>query len=97
MAERPAGLAFEWDPEKAKRNAAKHGVSFEEAVTVFTDRLALTEYDADHSHNEDRFLTLGTSIVRRLIVVGHTDRGDTIRIISARRATRQERLSYEKA
>jgi uncharacterized DUF497 family protein len=89
------GLEFEWDQDKAKRNLRKHGVSFEEASSVFGDPLALTIPDPLHSQEEDRFITLGESHRRRLVVVASTDRGDKIRIISARVATRRERRDYE--
>ena len=89
-------LKFEWDANKARENIKKHGVSFEEASTVFGDLLALTIYDPLHSEEEDRFVTLGESEKRRLIVVSFTDRDDRIRIISARVATRRERKDYEK-
>ena len=88
-------LEFEWDPEKAASNLKKHGVSFEEAATVFRDQLSLTFYDPDHSVDEDRYITIGTSTDGRLIIVSHTDRDDHIRIISARNATRRERKMYE--
>jgi uncharacterized DUF497 family protein len=88
-------MEFEWDPEKALRNLSKHGVSFQEAATVFGDPLAVTYFDPDHSKEEDRFLTFGHSSAGHLLVVSHTDREDRIRIISARRATREERKSYE--
>ena len=88
-------MEFEWDPEKATRNLAKHGVSFHEAATVFGDPLALTYFDPDHSEDEDRFLTVGQSSVGRLLVISHTDRGDRTRIISARQVTPKERRVYE--
>lgn len=88
-------LAFEWDDKKAKQNVKKHGVSFEEASTVFGDPLARTIPDPSHSEDEDRFVTLGESTRRRLLVVVFTERGDNIRIISARVATRRERQDYE--
>ncbi len=88
-------MEFEWDPDKAEGNIAKHGISFAEAATVFGDRLALTFHDPDHSDDEDRFLTFGHSTKNRLLVVSHTDRGDRTRIISARQATRRERKIYE--
>ena len=88
-------LTFEWDDAKAERNADKHGISFAEASTVFGDPLSLTIADPDHSEDENRCLILGTSSPGRLLVVAHTERGDNIRIISARRATRRERQSYE--
>ena len=88
-------LSFEWDERKAKANLAKHGVSFEEAATVFGDPLSLTIPDPAHSQAEDRSIVLGQSHQRKLLVVVHTERGDNIRIISARRASRRERRSYE--
>ena len=88
-------MEFEWDPDKAARNVAKHGVPFSEAATVFGDPLALTFYDPDHSAEEDRYLTFGNSMDGRLLVVSHTDREDRTRIISARVATRRERKIYE--
>ena len=88
-------MEFEWDPDKADSNLVKHGVSFHEAGTVFGDPLALTYFDPDHSDDEDRYLTFGLSNQNRLVVVSHTDRDDRTRIISARPATRQERMSYE--
>ena len=88
-------MEFEWDPDKAARNLAKHGVSFQEAATVFGDPLAMTYGDPDHSEEEDRFLTFGHSSAGRLLVVSHTDRDDRTRIISARTATRKERMQYE--
>ena len=87
-------MGFEWDPWKAKRNLAKHGVSFDEARTVFDDDLFLVFGDPDHSTEEDRFLILGQSREGRLLVVAYTERSDLIRIISARRATRQEQRVY---
>ena len=89
-------LTFEWDEKKAKRNVRKHKVSFEEASTVFADPLSLTIPDPLHSEEEDRFVTMGMSIKGRLLVVVHTERGDTIRIISARLATPRERRDYER-
>ena len=89
------GLRFEWDGEKALANLRKHGVPFEEATTVFADPLSLTIADPDHSNDETRFLDLGLSHQRRLLVVSYTERGNEIRIISARFATRVERKTYE--
>lgn len=89
------GLEFEWDDDKAKANRKKHGVSFEEASTIFGDPLARTIHDPLHSDEEDRFVTLGESERGRLLVVVFTDRDDRIRIISARVATRRERKDYE--
>ncbi len=89
-------LFFEWDRNKAKRNLKIHGVSFEEASTTFGDPFSLTIYDPLHSNTEDRFVLIGTSHKNRLLVVVHTERGDNIRIISARKATKNERHYYEK-
>jgi len=91
------GLTFEWDKKKAASNFRKHGVSFEEAATVFGDRLSLTVPDPDHSRGEERFIVIGLSAFGRLLVVAHTERSDTIRIISARLATRGEKVSYEES
>lgn len=88
-------LSFEWDEQKAKGNKKKHGVSFEEASTVFADPLSRTIPDPIHSEEEDRFVILGESNRRRLLVVSFTDRGENIRIISARTATHRERKNYE--
>ena len=88
-------LEFEWDPAKATANQQKHGVSFEEAATAFADPLSLTIADPDHSAREARFLLLGRSHADRLLIVGHTARGDRIRLITARLATRPERRAYE--
>ena len=89
------GLTFEWDENKAKRNLKKHGVSFEEAATVFGDPLSRTIADPLHSKDEDRFVILGESLGRRLVVAVFTESGENIRIISARRASRRERTDYE--
>ena len=92
------GVKFEWDPGKAQRNRRKHGVSFAEAATVFWDPLAATAVDArSEEEMEVRFVTVGTSRLGRLLVVAHCDRGDVVRIISARKSTRRERISYEKS
>jgi Uncharacterized protein conserved in bacteria len=88
-------MEFEWDADKAASNLAKHGVSFDEAATVFGDPLAMTYFDPDHSDDEDRFITFGFSVNGDVLVVSHIDRDDKTRIISARRATRSERKSYE--
>ena len=90
------GLTFEWDPDKARQNQSKHGVSFEEAQTAFYDENARLIYDPDHSQAEDRFLLLGLSASMHLVVVSHTYRAEetVIRIISARRATKQEQQQY---
>lgn len=88
-------INFEWNPNKAATNKSKHGVTFAEAATVFADPLSLTIFDPDHSKAEARFLLLGQSTFGNLVVVSHTDRSGTIRIISARKANRKERLQYE--
>lgn len=88
-------LRFSWDTHKAAGNIHKHGVTFEEAVTAFGDRLSITISDPDHSVEERRFLLLGLSDRNRLLVVAHVERGDDTRIISARLATRRERIKYE--
>lgn len=88
-------MQFEWNGTKAAANAAKHGVSFAEASTVFGDPLATTVVDPGHSVDELRFVTLGLSNAQRLLVVTHTDRDGRVRIISARPATRRERRQYE--
>jgi uncharacterized DUF497 family protein len=88
-------MRFEWDRAKAKSNVSKHDVPFEEAATVFGDPLSLTISDPGHSEEEDRFVTMGVSSRLRTIVVVHTDRGDHVRIISARLATTRERKDYE--
>ena len=90
-------LSFEWDANKARSNLAKHGISFEEAATAFADPLSLTIADPAHSQTEERFILLGSSQRQELLVVIHTERGDNIRIISARRAGRNERSMYEKS
>jgi hypothetical protein len=86
---------FEWDPGKARKNRRKHRVSFEEAATVFGDPLALTFPDPDHSETEHRFITVGISSAKRVLIVAHTERGETLRIISARKVTERERKHYE--
>jgi uncharacterized DUF497 family protein len=88
-------IYFEWDEDKARQNLQKHGVSFEEAATVFGDTLSLTIEDPLHSMEEQRFVTIGLSLRHRVLVVVHTDRGGDVRIISARVATRRERKGYE--
>ncbi|MBI3823324.1 MAG: BrnT family toxin [Planctomycetes bacterium] len=86
---------FEWDSTKAKRNLAKHGVSFDEAATVFRDKLAAIFPDPDHSDDEQREIIVGNSDRNRLLVVSFTERGDRVRIISARKANKRERQDYE--
>ena len=88
-------MVFSWDPKKAAANLKKHGIDFREAVTVLDDTLASTYPDDDHSDLEQRFLTIGVSHRDRVLVVAHTEEDELIRIISARRATRHERLFYE--
>ena len=88
-------LQFEWDPRKAATNLSKHGVSFEEAATVFGDPLGRFMADPRHSSEEERLVLLGSSREERLLAVMFVDRRETIRIISARRATRRERRDYE--
>jgi len=88
-------VKFEWDPKKAANNLKKHGVSFEDASSVFGDRLAGTIPDPTHSTSEARFVTIGMTPVQRLLVVVHADREDRTRIISARPATRAEKKKYE--
>jgi uncharacterized protein len=88
-------MQFEWDPGKAKLNNKKHRVSFEEAVTVFYDPLAATFEDPDHSIGERRLITVGLSSEGRLLVVSHAERGEVLRIISARPATSRERKRHE--
>jgi hypothetical protein len=88
-------MEFEWDPEKAVANAKKHGVEFGEAMTVFGDPLEVTIADPDHSEDEQRFLSIGSSTAGRLLVVAYTERAGRTRIISAREASAQERKHYE--
>ena len=88
-------MHFEWDPAKARKNLHKHGVTFEEASSVFYDPLAVTGADPDHSEGEERMVTFGMSSLGRFLVVAHTERGDAIRVISARVATQHERHIYE--
>ncbi len=88
-------MRFNWDPGKGIQNRLTHGVSFQEATTVFGDSLATTIPDPDHSIGEERMITTGESSAGRLLVVCHTEQNDTIRIISARVATSHERKQYE--
>ena len=88
-------MPFEWDAEKAAENLRRHGIPFEEAETVFDDPLSQTLLDPDHSEGEERYLEIGYSRRRRLLLVSYTERQGRVRIISARRATRKERQSYE--
>ena len=88
-------MQFEWDPNKALENLQIHRVAFEEAATVFGDYLSVTVPDPDHSAEEDRLITVGSSSQNRLLMIAHTERGDCIRIISARELTPRERRQYE--
>jgi hypothetical protein len=88
-------MRFEWDPKKAAANIKKHRVTFQEAGTVFGDPLAISFQDPDYSEGEDRQMTFGLSLQKRLIVVSHTQRKDQTRIISARLMDRTERVIYE--
>ncbi len=87
-------MRFEWNNDKAASNLLKHGVSFEEAKTVFDDPLYLDFYDPDHSEDEERYLIVGQSNRGRLLIVSYTERGDVTRLISAREVTRTERETY---
>ncbi|MCY7385111.1 MAG: BrnT family toxin [Microcoleus sp. CAN_BIN18] len=88
-------MKFEWDENKAAVNLSKHGISFEEARTVFDDRLYVDLYDPDHSDEEDRYIIVGESQQGNLLIVSYTERADFIRLISARKVTRMEREVYE--
>jgi len=88
-------VIYEWDPRKAKENLRRHGVSFEDAATVFLDALAVTFPDPEHSTEEDQEITIGLTTKHRVVFVSHCQRGDRTRIISARKATRKERKQYE--
>ena len=88
-------MNYEWDHEKAKRNLEKHGVSFEEAATVFDDPHYVDFHDPDHSVDEHRYLIMGQSTAGRLLVVSYTERDKAIRLISAREMTSSERRAYE--
>jgi uncharacterized DUF497 family protein len=88
-------MRFEWNADKAASNLRKHGVSFEEASSVFYDELSATGADPDHSLGERRFITIGVSSAGRLLAIAHADRDEAIRIISARAATAAERRIYE--
>ncbi|HEY89567.1 MAG TPA: BrnT family toxin [Thermoflexia bacterium] len=89
-------LTFEWDEEKAQANLRKHKISFEEAKTVFSDPFLMTFPDPEHSHREQRYLNIGYSLKRRILIMVHTEREVNVRIISCRKATRSERRNYEK-
>jgi uncharacterized DUF497 family protein len=88
-------MEFEWDPNKASRNLHRHGVAFNEAASVFGDSLSITVPDPDHSLDEDRFIIVGLSNRGRLLIVAHVERGQRIRLISARELTAHERKAYE--
>ncbi len=88
-------VGFEWDDEKAVANLSKHGVSFDEAKTVFNDPLYVDFFDPDHSHDEHRYLIVGESSRGRLLVVSYAESGDTVRVISARELTSGEQEEYE--
>lgn len=88
-------MEFEWDENKAKQNLSKHGVSFEEAKTIFDDPLYVDFYDPDHSENEERYLIVGQSNRERILILSYTERGNKIRLISAREVTPQEKKAYE--
>ncbi len=88
-------MQFEWNKNKAVKNLSKHGVSYEEAKTVFDDPLYVDFYDPEHSESEERYLIVGESDRGRLIIVSYTERGDVIRLISAREVTQTEREAYE--
>ena len=89
------GLEFEWDVRKAEENLRKHRISFQEAITIFSDFLSLTIPDPLHSRTEERWITIGHSENQRLLVVVHTEKGNIVRVISARKATSYERKTYE--
>jgi uncharacterized DUF497 family protein len=88
-------MEFEWDEEKAAANFAKHGVSFEEAKAIFNDPLYVDFYDPDHSVDEHRYIIIGESQPRRLLIVSYTERNGVVRLISAREVTGSERETYE--
>jgi uncharacterized DUF497 family protein len=91
----PSALVFEWNEVKAKANAAKHGVDFEEARTIFNDPQLLTFEDFYHSEHEQRYLSLGISSSGRLLIAAHTGEDNVIRLINCRPTTRRERRTYE--
>ena len=90
-------MQFSWDPDKATQNLRKHGVSFEEAETVFADQLYVDFYDPDHSEDEDRYLVVGKSRQGRFLIVSYTERRLFTRIITAREVTRSEQEAYEES
>jgi uncharacterized DUF497 family protein len=88
-------MKFEWDEDKAEANLSQHGVSFEEAKTIFDDPLYIDFYDPHHSYDEHRYIIIGESKQRRLLMVSYTERGDVVRLISSREVTPAERKAYE--
>jgi uncharacterized protein len=88
---------FEWDPNKETKNIRKHGISFEEAATVFDNPMFITVIDEEHSIDEERYITIGLSKYGRLLLVAHTERQEKIRIISARKATKNEEKFYARS
>ncbi len=90
-------MTYEWNPKKAKANLRKHGVSFDEAASVFLNPLAVTYPDPDHSGEENREITIGHSAKQRVVFLSHTRRGDRTRLISARKASKRERNQYEES
>jgi len=88
---------FEWDPDKAEKNFSKHGVDFDEAGSVFNDLMFITFLDEEHSIDEDRYITIGLSNKGRLLLVAHAERNDRTRMISARKATKNEEKFYQEA
>jgi uncharacterized DUF497 family protein len=88
-------MQYEWDENKAGANLIKHGVAFDEAETVFDDPLYVDFYDPDHSVSENRYIIIGESYKQRLLFVSYTERGDIVRLISAREATPSEKKGYE--
>ncbi len=88
-------MSFEWDEQKARANLDKHGVSFEEAATVFADPLYVDFYDPDHSAEEQRYIIIGASQQGRVLMVSYTERGEMVRLISSREVTSTERKAYE--
>lgn len=88
-------MQFEWDPIKAESNLANHGVSFDEAITAWQDYFYVDLFDHEHSIDENRFLLIGESASNRYLIISYTERGNTIRIISARELTPKERRDYE--
>jgi uncharacterized protein len=89
------GMEFEWNEDKARVNLLKHGISFEEARLVFDDPFFVDFHDPDHSDDEERYIIIGESRPNRLLVVSYTERGNKVRLISAREATRNEKETYE--